>query len=64
MGRLLLLLLLAGALYVGWEMHSKGDEAFGGVLATKQLEPGKEALGARPTRLSPAAQQAPIPGVD
>ena len=29
-----------------------------------RLRSEEEALGARPTRLSPAAQTAPIPGVD
>jgi hypothetical protein len=65
MGKLLLLILLAGGLWLGWELHTKGrEEAAGGALATRQLAPDKEALAARPTRLSPAAQVAPIPGVD
>jgi hypothetical protein len=65
MGKLFLLILLGGGLWLGWELHTKGrDEAVGGAFATKQLPAGKEALGARPTRLSPAAQEAPVPGVD
>ena len=65
MGKLLLLILLAGGLWLGWEMHSEGrDQAAGGAFAARELAPDQEALGARPTRLSPAAQVAPIPGVD
>jgi hypothetical protein len=67
MGKLVMLALIGAAVYVGWEVHSKGvNEAFDGALAPSAAatDPGKEALGARPTRLSPAAQMAPVPGVD
>jgi hypothetical protein len=65
MGKLFLLILLAGGLWLGWELHTEGREgAAGGALARRELPADKEALGARPTRLSPLAQEAPIPGVD
>jgi hypothetical protein len=65
MGKLLLLILVAGGLWLGWQHHQQGREpAAASARAESALPPGKEALGARPTRLSPAAQVAPIPGVD
>ena len=65
MGKMLLLIVLAAVLWLGWGIHTKGlEHAAGGVFASRQLAPGKEALGARPTRVSPAAQEAPEPGVD
>jgi hypothetical protein len=64
MGKLLLLIVLAGGLWLGWQMHVEGREPAGGPFAARELPAGKEALGARPTRLSPAAQEAPVPGVD
>ena len=65
MGKLLLLIVLAGGLWLGWQHYEQGRQpAAGSSHAREALPPGKEALGARPTRLSPAAQVAPIPGVD
>ncbi len=67
MGKIIGWMLVAAVAWAGWQLHSKGaEEAFGGALAPSAAatDDEKEALGARPTRLSPAAQMAPIPGVD
>ena len=67
MGKLLLLLLLGGAVWAGWQIHTKGvDGAFGGALAPSAAatDPKKHAMGAHPDRVSPHAQLAPEPGVD
>lgn len=67
MGKLIVMALIGAAVYVGWEIHTKGtDQAFDGALAPSAgaTDDNKEALGSRPMRLSPAAQMAPIPGVD
>jgi hypothetical protein len=67
MGKLIVVALVGAAVFAGWELHSKGpDQAFGGALAPSAAatDDDKEALGARPTRLSPAAQMGAVPGVD
>ncbi len=67
MGKLLGLILLGAVAWAGWQIHTKGvDQAFDGALAPSAAatDDDKEALAARPTRISPLAQEAPIPGVD
>lgn len=55
MRRFFVLALLAGALYVGWEIHTQGTErAFGGLFAPLESQNDADTLPA--TGLSPAAQ--------
>lgn len=67
MGKVFGLILLAAIVWAGWQLHTKGTEgAFGGALAPSAAatDPDQHALAAHPERLSPLAQDAPIPGVD
>ena len=67
MGKLVMLILLGAVAWGAWEIHNKGVHgAFDGALAPSAAatDDDKEALATRPTRISPLAQEAPIPGVD
>jgi hypothetical protein len=60
MGKFWFLVLLAGVLYVGWEIRTKGmDGAFGGMFAP--LESVNQAEAPMATSLTPLAQSADVP---
>lgn len=60
MKKLFFLLLLGGAAWAGWELHTKGTEgAFGGALAPIESQNHADAPAAR--HLTPSAQMADEP---
>ncbi len=61
MGKIFIILLILGAVWVGMEMYNEGtDKAFGGIFAP--LESARSDDGGLPaTGLTPAAQEADVP---
>lgn len=60
MGKLFVILLIAGAIWVGMEIHREGkDQAFGGIFAP--LESVRDDDGSAASALTPAAQEADAP---